>query len=200
LFESIFKRGIDNLRFALNLDSYVPQHIMDELGSEQKFPMRDEDLGKKDKFNFNIGPNFSKTGLMLEPKCGYEQKRTLFSEIVGHDDLKKLLIRCLAVKDSCNILLTGPPASSKTLFLLSIQKEISNAFFIDAANASGPGLVDYLFEHPNTHIICIDELDKLKRSDDRIAKPTRNRNTIFHKSKENKEYHNGRCKSLCYIQ
>ena len=37
--------------------------------------------------------------------------------------------------------------------------------FIDAANASGPGLIDYLFEHPETHVICIDELDKLKKSD-----------------------------------
>lgn len=58
-----------------------------------------------------------------------------------------------------------PPVSSKTIFLLSIQKEVSNACFIDAANASGPGLVDYLFEHPDTHVICIDELDKLKKSD-----------------------------------
>jgi MoxR-like ATPase len=42
---------------------------------------------------------------------------------------------------------------------------VSNACFIDAANASGPGLVDYLFEHPETRVICVDELDKLKRSD-----------------------------------
>ena len=79
--------------------------------------------------------------------------------------MKELLTRCLVVKDSCNILLSGPPASSKTIFLLSIQKEVSNACFIDAANASGPGLVDCLFEHPNTQVICIDELDKLKKSD-----------------------------------
>jgi MoxR-like ATPase len=26
-------------------------------------------------------------------------------------------------------------------------------------------LVDYLFEHPDTQVICIDELDKLKKSD-----------------------------------
>ena len=79
--------------------------------------------------------------------------------------MKELLTKCLVVKDSCNILLSGPPASSKTIFLLSIQKEVSNACFIDAANASGPGLVDYLFEHPDTHVICVDEIDKLKKSD-----------------------------------
>jgi Holliday junction DNA helicase RuvB len=69
------------------------------------------------------------------------------------------------MKEGCNILLSGPPASSKTIFLLSIQKEVSKACFIDAANASGPGLIDYLFDHPDTHVICIDELDKLKKSD-----------------------------------
>ena len=42
---------------------------------------------------------------------------------------------------------------------------MSYACFIDATNASGPGLVDYLFEHPDTKVICVDELDKLKKSD-----------------------------------
>ena len=93
------------------------------------------------------------------------QKQKLFDNIVGYDDLKKLLTKYLVVKDSCNVLLSGPPASSKTVFLMSIQKEISNVFFIDAANASGPGLVDYLFDNPDTQVICIDEIDKLKKSD-----------------------------------
>ena len=74
-------------------------------------------------------------------------------------------MKCLVVKDGCNVLLSGPPASSKTIFLLSIQKEVSNVCFIDATNTSGPGLVDYLFEHPDTQVICIDEIDKLKKND-----------------------------------
>ena len=89
-------------------------------------------------------------------------------DVIGYDDLKKLLTKCLVVKDSCNVLLSGPPSSSKTIFLLSIQKEASNACFIDAANASGPGLVDYLFDNPDTQVICIDEIDKLKKSDQTV--------------------------------
>ena len=109
---------------------------------------------------------FSKS--KLKPKLtynSYNQKQIPFDDVIGYDDLKELLTKCLVIKDNCNILLSGPPASSKTVFLLSIQKEVSNACFIDAANASGPGLVDYLFEHPDTRVICIDELDKLKKSD-----------------------------------
>ena len=41
MFKSIFKHGMDNLRFALNLDDYIPEHIMDELRNEQEF--RNED-------------------------------------------------------------------------------------------------------------------------------------------------------------
>ena len=166
MFKSIFKRGIDNLRFALNLDGYVPEHIMHELRDEQEFVNEDEHLEDTDEFNSKVEQIFSKS--KLKPKLtynNYNQKQIPFEDVIGYDDLKELLTKCLVSKENCNILLSGPPASSKTVFLLSIQKEVSNACFIDAANASGPGLVDYLFEHPETRVICVDELDKLKRSD-----------------------------------
>jgi len=37
MFKSIFNKGMENLRFAFNLDDYVPEHIMDELRNEQEF-------------------------------------------------------------------------------------------------------------------------------------------------------------------
>ena len=157
MFKSIFKKGIDNLRFALNLDDYIPEHIIDELRSEQEF---------LNEVNSNVGQMFSKSRPKLKPTYNsYKQKQIPFDDILGYDDLKELLTKCLTIKDSCNVLLSGPPASSKTVFLLSVQKEVSNACFVDGANASGPGLIDYLFEHPDTHVICIDELDKLKKGD-----------------------------------
>jgi len=171
MFRSIFEKGMDNLRFALNLDGYVPEHIMDELRSQQEFLNRDEDLEEKDKFNSNVEQIFSKSRPKSKVKPinnNYDQKQKLFDDVIGYDDLKELLAKCLVVKDSCNVLLSGPPASSKTIFLMSIQKEVSNACFIDAANASGPGLVDYLFEYPDTQVICIDEIDKLKKSDQTV--------------------------------
>jgi hypothetical protein len=60
---------------------------------------------------------------MLEPKLAYDrykQKPNPFGDIVGYDDLRELLTKCLAINDSCNLLLSGPPASSKTIFLLSM--------------------------------------------------------------------------------
>ena len=128
MFKSIFKKGIDNLRFALNLDDYIPEHIIDELRSEQEF---------LNEVNSNVGQMFSKSRPKLKPTYNsYKQKQIPFDDILGYDDLKELLTKCLTIKDSCNVLLSGPPASSKTVFLLSVQKEVSNACFIDGANAS----------------------------------------------------------------
>jgi holliday junction DNA helicase RuvB len=89
----------------------------------------------------------------------------IFDSIVGLSDLKKILIRCLVIKEPTNILLSGPPASAKTLFLLAIHKGMANCYFVDAANSSGAGMVDYLFAHPETQILLIDELDKLSKKD-----------------------------------
>lgn len=155
------------MRFALNIDDYVPEHIIDEQRNEQGSLGEGKHLEDIDEFNSKVEQIFSKT--KLKPKSinnnNYKQKQIPFDDVIGYDDLKILLMRCLVSKENCNILLSGPPASSKTIFLLSIQKDVSNTCFIDAANASGPGLVDYLFEHPDTQVICIDELDKLKKSD-----------------------------------
>ncbi len=89
----------------------------------------------------------------------------IFDSIIGLSDLKEILIRCLVTEEPTNVLLCGPPASAKTLFLLAIHKEITNGYFVDAANSSGAGMIDYLFAHPETQILLIDELDKLSKKD-----------------------------------
>jgi hypothetical protein len=40
IFEEYIKKGIDNLRFALNLDDYIPEHIRQEL--TEQIAHRDE--------------------------------------------------------------------------------------------------------------------------------------------------------------
>jgi replication-associated recombination protein RarA len=88
-----------------------------------------------------------------------------FSDIHLYDDLKLLLSRMLVSKKAVHCVLVGPPASGKTMFLLSIQKSMKDVFFIDATNASGPGIVDKLFAYPRTRIILIDEIEKLPKKD-----------------------------------
>jgi hypothetical protein len=45
-----------------------------------------------------------------------------FENIQGYDDIKDIVRRALDAEDNYNLLFVGPPASTKTLFLLGILK------------------------------------------------------------------------------
>jgi MoxR-like ATPase len=68
-----------------------------------------------------------------------------------------------------SVLLTGPPASSKTIFLLELLEHLkSKAYFVDGSTASGLGIVDYLFDHVDLKYLLIDEIDKLNKKDQKV--------------------------------
>src|SRR6188474_398153 len=76
----------------------------------------------------------------------------------------KFFLKSIVSKEPVNILLTGPPASSKTVFLLEILNSIDGAYFMDATSITSAGMIDYLFIH-NTKYLLIDEIDKMKVKD-----------------------------------
>ena len=63
-----------------------------------------------------------------------------------------------------NVLLTGPPSSCKTVFLLEMLEGFKDAYFIDASGISGPGMINHLFTN-HTKYLLIDEIDKMKKID-----------------------------------
>jgi Holliday junction DNA helicase RuvB len=87
----------------------------------------------------------------------------LFENIYGYDDVKRLFRMALESNHNCSILLTGPPASAKTLFLQSLMK-LKSSHFIDCSNASKSGVIDYVFDNKPKYLL-LDELDKLSRKD-----------------------------------
>ena len=87
----------------------------------------------------------------------------LFENIYGYDDVKRLFRMALEASSNCSILLTGPPASAKTLFLQSLMK-LKDSHFIDCSNATKSGVVDYVFDKKPKYLL-LDELDKLSRKD-----------------------------------
>jgi len=92
----------------------------------------------------------------------YEDK--FFSNIVGYSDIKKLLLKSIVSKEPVNILLVGPPASSKTAFLLEILQSTQGAYFMDATSITSAGMIDYLFTHDVKYLL-VDEIDKMKATD-----------------------------------
>src|SRR5437899_7339646 len=110
---------------------------------------------------------FRKLDEMLD---GYtiNQGERFFSSVYEYKDIKKLLIRCIFTKATTHVLLTGPPGCCKTVFLLEMARGLDNkTYFTDATSASGPGIVDYLFENDIKYLL-IDEIDKLQRKDQSV--------------------------------
>jgi replication-associated recombination protein RarA len=105
--------------------------------------------------------NRSKLSILFSHSVRREDK--LFADIHGCDDIKKLFRMALESDHNCSILLIGPPATAKTLFLQSLMK-LKDSCFIDCSNATKSGIVDYIFEHKPKYLL-LDELDKLSRKD-----------------------------------
>jgi Holliday junction resolvasome RuvABC ATP-dependent DNA helicase subunit len=101
-------------------------------------------------------------GIQEESDIGPEEK--FFFDIVGYSDIKKLFMKSIVSKEPVHILLTGPPASSKTVFLLEMAEELNDAYYLDSVGASGPGMVGHLFEN-DTKYLLVDEIDKMKKND-----------------------------------
>ena len=90
-----------------------------------------------------------------------------FSSIYGYSDIKKLLMRAMVSKESIAILLSGPPASSKTIFLMEMMKGLDNTCYIDCTNTTGAGLVDGLF-NKNIQYLLLDEVEKMAKKDQNV--------------------------------
>jgi hypothetical protein len=74
------------------------------------------------------------------------RKSEIFEDIIGHEHIKKLFRMTLDSNSNTHILLTGAPATAKTMFLLSLRQHLKTTF-IDGGNTTKVGMVDYLFEN-----------------------------------------------------
>ena len=93
----------------------------------------------------------------------------VFNNVIGYDDIKLLLYKMIKSKYTNSVLLTGPPASSKTVFILELLDHFKGkAYFVDGTTASGMGIIDYLFDHTDLKFLLIDEIDKLSKKDQKV--------------------------------
>lgn len=89
--------------------------------------------------------------------------RGIFKPIVGYDDVKYLFKKSIVSRKRTNILLIGPPASAKTIFLLETDR-VKNSYYALGGASSRAGLFEVLFVHRPAFLL-IDELDKMSRAD-----------------------------------
>lgn len=89
----------------------------------------------------------------------------LFTDIIGHEDVKALLKATLLAEKPVHIMLTGPPALAKTLFLWDIEQTFGEqAIWLVGSATSKAGLWDLVAER-EPKILLIDEMDKMNAVD-----------------------------------
>lgn len=86
----------------------------------------------------------------------------LFDIIIGHNDKKDIITRCLNAESPLHCLLWGNPASAKTMMIEELQRLPSNLFVL-GSSLSRAGLYEILFQNKPRYLI-IDELDKVTDS------------------------------------
>ncbi|KKN22114.1 hypothetical protein LCGC14_0918620 [marine sediment metagenome] len=87
----------------------------------------------------------------------------LFDNIIGHDEPKYWLKKSLAAPEPVHILLVGPPATAKSLFLEGLGN-LSGAQYALGGSSSKAGIADFLLNFAPRYLV-IDELEKMSGDD-----------------------------------
>jgi Holliday junction DNA helicase RuvB len=87
----------------------------------------------------------------------------LFADVIGFDDVKEVFHMSMDADKPVHILLVGPPASAKSLFMSSLNK-LKRSYYAVGSSSTKSGIFDYLFEHRPRYFI-MDEFEKMNKRD-----------------------------------
>lgn len=94
-----------------------------------------------------------------------ELPEDIFEDIIGHPEVKDLLRASLLAEKPVHVLMAGPPALAKTLFLWDIERAASErAVWLVGSATSKAGLWDLVAEK-QPQVLLIDELSTMNTSD-----------------------------------
>jgi replication-associated recombination protein RarA len=120
-----------------------------------------------------------------------------FSSIRSYSDIEKQLMRAIFSKESISILFCGPPASSKTIFLMEIMRGLDNACYVDCTNTTGAGLVDKLFNSTINYLL-LNEIEKMSKKDQNVLLNVLETGMLIETKVQDKKQTNEEPKGLCY--
>jgi len=98
-----------------------------------------------------------------EEKTTLTKSEQLFDSIIGYNDVKRLFNLSFSSEKPVHILLVGPPASAKTLFMLSCMK-LERSYFTLGSHSTKSGMMDYLFQKRPRYLV-IDEIEHMPVKD-----------------------------------
>lgn len=105
----------------------------------------------------------TETKSVFSENIEYSMSDQLFNNIVGYNDVKKLFRMSLSSEKPVHVLLVGPPASAKTLFMLECIK-LERSFFTLGSHSTKSGMIDYLFKDRPRYLI-VDEIEHMPMKD-----------------------------------
>jgi holliday junction DNA helicase RuvB len=111
----------------------------------------------------------ARSNLITAMDCEYGKEEEgeaddFFDYIIEYHDVKKFLGMSINTEDPVHILLIGPSASAKTMFIKSMMMKLGNSYFTDGGNTTKAGMLDYVFENKPKYLL-IDEIDKMSTKD-----------------------------------
>lgn len=90
---------------------------------------------------------------------------TMFSDIVGYDDIKELLHESLQLDKPVHVLLVGPPSLAKSMFLWDVERAYGDLSLpLIGSATSHAGLWDLIAEK-RPKVILVDEIEKMVLAD-----------------------------------
>lgn len=93
----------------------------------------------------------------------FGNKQDLFDDIYGFNDVKYLFKLAIQTERPVHLLLCGPPASAKSLFMRSLTR-LERSYYAIGSSSTKSGIFDYLFEQ-RPRLFILDELDKMNKKD-----------------------------------
>lgn len=118
---------VENLLFAMNIGTRVPDHILEEIFGKNR--NKNENVEREfesisvDEFNEEVKKKLGSRNL--------DNADVFFNEIVGYADIKKLSLRCIQATEPIHVILDGPPAGAKSMFLLQMNNKLENAYYVE---------------------------------------------------------------------
>ncbi|MFL6329315.1 MAG: AAA family ATPase, partial [Nitrososphaeraceae archaeon] len=110
-------------------------------------------------------PNHETLVTAIDYEKGKEEEADdFFDYIIGYYDVKRFLKMSINTEEPVHILLIGPPASAKTMFIKSMMMKLNNSYFADGGNSTKAGMLDYVFDNKPKYLL-IDEIDKMSTKD-----------------------------------
>ena len=91
------------------------------------------------------------------------QNTSLFENIIGYENIKKIFYFAFRSNLPVHILLVGPPGSAKTLFLMECMN-LQRSYFTLGSHSTKAGMMDYLFINRPRYLI-VDEIEYMAVKD-----------------------------------